>query len=144
MIKHFTWKELLWLTGCGTGLLLVYLSQRWSYASVIGLDSIANPNLTFAFNRTVRLLLNDAICLLVFRIVFAERPVYRHWAWNLFLLEVLLVLPLYLVIKLALEGPAEISSPLLSTIHRLIVNPLLMMILLAACYLQELKTKPRV
>lgn len=142
MIK-FTWKQLLLLAACGMALLLVYLSQRWSYATVVGLDSITNPNVAFAFNRTVRLLLNDGICLVVFRIVFADRPVYRHWAWNLLLVEVLIILPIYLVVKLSLEGPTEISSPLLSTIHRMIVNPLLMGILLAACYIQELKTKPR-
>lgn len=142
-MSKFTWKQLLALAACGAALLLVYLSQRWSYASVVGLDAINYPNVAFSFNRTVRLLLNDGICLVVFRIVFTDRPVYRHWAWKLLLLEVLIVLPLYLILKLSLEGPSEISSPLLSTIHRLIVNPLLMMILLAACYLQELKTKPR-
>lgn len=142
MNNHLTWKAWLMLSGCGLGLLLIYLSQQWSYAAAAGID--AGPNFTFAFNRTVRLLLNDGLCLLVFRVLFTHRPAYLRWAWSLFLIEILVILPVYLVVKLMLEGPTEISSPLLSTIHRMIVNPLLMGILLAACYIQELKTKPRV
>ncbi|MBL7860679.1 MAG: hypothetical protein JNJ65_05905 [Cyclobacteriaceae bacterium] len=142
MTNHLTWKAWLVLTGSGLGLLLIYLSQQWTYAAAAGID--AGPNFTFAFNRTVRLLLNDSIFLLVFRVLFTHRPAYLRWAWSLFLIEILVILPVYLVVKLMLEGPTEISSPWLSTIHRMIVNPLLMGILLAACYIQELKTKPRV
>lgn len=58
-----------------------------------------------------------------------------------FLLELLIVLPFYMVAKLTLEGDSEISAPLLSFIHRLIVNPLLMMVLLAGLLYQKYRTE---
>lgn len=131
------------IIACITGLALVYLYQRVNYAAWLGIGP-DQANLTFSINRLVRLLLNDGLCLGIIYTLFRNRPQYLRWAWYLFLMEVVLILPLYLVVKLAWEGPTEISSPLLSPIHRIIVNPLLMVIFIVACYLQDLKTKSRV
>jgi hypothetical protein len=55
--------------------------------------------------------------------------------------EVFLLLPAYFIVKLTLEGDSEISSPLLSQIHRLIVNPLLMFLLMVGFVYQRVRTK---
>jgi len=51
--------------------------------------------------------------------------------------ELIFLLPAYIVLKFALEGDIEISNPLLSFVHRLIVNPLLMIILLFSLVYQR-------
>ncbi len=53
------------------------------------------------------------------------------------LIEMFVVLPLYFVVKLKLEGDSEISSPLLSQFHRLIINPTLMVLLMIGFYYQR-------
>jgi exosortase F-associated protein len=129
----------LWLALGMMGLLFVYLFQKENPAQVLGFllgTSSLNANLEFAVNRTLRLLLNDAFCMLIIYALFRERA-YVSLAFLLFCFELVVLLPVYLVIKLSLEGPSEISSPLLSYIHRLIVNPLLMFILMAGFYYQN-------
>jgi exosortase F-associated protein len=71
--------------------------------------------------------------------VFQEQK-YVKVAWYVFLIEVLVILPVYFAIKLSLEGDSEISSPLLSQIHRMIVNPMLMFLLMAGFFYQRMKT----
>lgn len=92
--------------------------------------------LPFILNRFTRLVLNDTLCLILFLAIFNNRKELTL-ASAVFLLELLIVLPFYLVVKLTLEGDSEISAPLLSFIHRLIVNPLLMMVLLAGLLYQR-------
>jgi len=66
-----------------------------------------------------------------------QNRAYLKLAFYLFLVELLLILPGYFTIKLYLEGPSEISSPLLSPVHRMIINPLLMVLLVMALYYQQ-------
>jgi len=80
--------------------------------------------------------LNDALCLLLIYSLFREKK-YLRIAFLVLCFEFLVMLPLYLIVKLNLEGPSEISSPLLSQIHRLIVNPMLMLILIVGFYYQS-------
>jgi exosortase F-associated protein len=126
-------------------LVLVYLFQRESFAGLINMIlpatwQMVNPNLIFAVNKTSRLVLNDLACIVLIYAVF-RKPVYLRAAFYLFLIELLVLLPVYLVLKLSLEGDSEISSPLLSQIHRLIVNPLLMFLLMAGFIFQRLQIK---
>lgn len=131
------------ITVCLLGLMLVYLYQRLNYAGLLGIGT-DQENLTFVVNRFVRLFLNDGLCVALIYRLFKDRPIYIRWAWWIFIAEALVILPLYLAIKLSIEGPTEISSPLLSPVHRIIVNPLLMFIFIAACYIQDFKVKSRV
>lgn len=121
-------------------LFLVYLFQRFNYAGVFynltSIDQLTNPNAVFAINRTIRLIINDGLCMLLIYALFQKKS-YLKLSGILFVFEVLVLLPLYLWIKLSWEGPSEISSPLLSPIHRMIVNPLLMIVLIAALYYQQ-------
>ncbi|HEU5290305.1 MAG TPA: hypothetical protein VFU05_06660 [Cyclobacteriaceae bacterium] len=126
-------------------LLLVYLFQRVSFAGLINTFlpeaiQIINPNFIFAMNKTIRLILNDVACIIFIYAVF-EKQLYLKAAYYLFLIELVLLLPLYLILKLNLEGDSELSSPLLSQVHRLIVNPLLMFLLMMGFVYQNLTVK---
>lgn len=112
------------------GLAGVYVFQRANYALFL-LQAIGVPdpreNLVFGVSKTLRLVANDLICFGVLFGIFREKS-DRQVILAIFLVELFILLPLYLVLKLNLEGPSEISSPLLSFIHRLIVNPTLMVL----------------
>ena len=95
--------------------------------------------LPFVLNRLLRLLLNDSFCLVLFVVIFNRRQELKLASF-VFAVELFLILPLYLVFKLSIEGDTEISTPLLSFIHRLIVNPLLMIILLVGLLYQRYQT----
>ncbi len=126
-------------------LLTVYLFQRTSYAEVMNLFlpetfQLTNPKSVFIINKTVRLGLNDLGCMIFIYAVF-EKRMYLQASFYLFLIELFVLLPVYLIIKLSSEGTSELSSPLLSQIHRLIVNPLLMFLLMVGFVYQRLKSE---
>ena len=123
---HKKWARIgLFLTGVMI-LVLVYVFQRANVAGVVG-DFSANTN--FVISRTLRLILNDFACFLIVLALFKESRYLRVAFW-VFLAELLIILPLYLFFKLSAEGDSEISSPLFSQVHRLIVNPMLMILLI--------------
>jgi hypothetical protein len=107
---------------------LIYVFQRSNFAGtmfqILGMEQ-PSKNVLFIINKTSRLLFNDLICFLVIFSIFKEKN-FRQVAMAVFLIELFFILPIYLWIKLSLEGSSEISSPLLSFVHRLIVNPTLM------------------
>ena len=112
----------------------VYLFQRFDYAALV--SDAWHPNVVFVVNRTVRLILNDVACMLLIFAIFQRRQ-YLVVAFYVFLFELFILLPVYFAIKLSLEGDTEISSPLLSFIHRLIVNPMLMVVLMGGFFYQR-------
>lgn len=126
-------------------LVLVFVFQRFNYAVALtsflpeGLQ-ITQPNTIFIINKTIRLVLNDVACMVLIYAWFKERK-YLTLSFYLFLVEVCLLLPIYFIVKLSLEGDSEISSPLLSQIHRLIVNPLLMFLLMVGFIYQRVRMK---
>lgn len=131
-------------------LVAVYVLQRFSYAHALNVIlpesmQIVDPHRVFIVNKTIRLLLNDTACMLLIMVWFPGRA-YRTVAAYVFAAELLVILPVYLLVKLHFEGDSEISSPLLSHIHRLIVNPLLMFLLMIAFLYQRVtnpnQTKP--
>lgn len=124
-------------------LVLVFVFQRFNYALLLNSllpFQIENQNTIFVINKTIRLVLNDTACILLIHVWFKQRQ-YLTLAFYLFLIELLILLPVYFIIKLSLEGDSEISSPLLSQIHRLIVNPLLMFLLMAGFIYQRIRIK---
>jgi exosortase F-associated protein len=90
----------------------------------------------FAFNKTLRVIANDVLMLLLIHLWFQDKSVTKL-AIYVQCIDTLLLLPLYLFIKLEFEGTSEISSPLLSQFHRLIVNPTLMILIFPAIYFQR-------
>lgn len=124
-----------------TSLALIYFFQKFNVLQAFGIPpEHIHPNVLFIVNKVLRLLLNDAACLLLVYALFQESK-YLKIAFFVFLVEITLILPLYLAFKLSLEGASELSSPLLSQIHRLIVNPTLMLLLIAGFYYQKMKRK---
>jgi exosortase F-associated protein len=122
-------------------LVFTYVFQHVGFAGFIGLKRDVHPNIVFATNRALRMILNDMACFILIYLFFEEKK-YLKLAFLVFLVEFLVVLPIYLVIKLSLEGDSEISSPLLSQIHRLIVNPTLMILLMLGFFYQKYRKKP--
>jgi exosortase F-associated protein len=117
------------------GLAMVYVFQRVNYFYFFCPDCTSGT-IAFIFNRATRLLLNDLLCIVLIYAIF-EKSKYVKAATVILLIELCVMLPLYLWIKLSVEGDSEISSPLLSQIHRLIVNPMLMFVLMAGFYYQK-------
>jgi len=119
-------------------LITMYMLQRANYCSLIYGALSADPpseNLQFIFNRTLRFLINDLSVILLIYVIF-ERTGLVRIAFFVQLFGLFIVLPLYFYFKLTLEGPSEISSPLLSFIHRVVVNPIIMLLLIPAFYYQ--------
>ena len=120
-------------------LILMYMLQRANYCAIIydtaGLD-IPSANAQFIFNRTLRFLINDLSVILLIYVIFESRGLVKI-AFFVQLFGLFVILPLYFYFKLTLEGPSEISSPLFSFVHRIIVNPILMLLLIPAFYYQK-------
>lgn len=119
----------------------LYVFQKFNYLGwmmgIVGQDgSVVHPYAYFIFNKTVRFILNDLCCLGCIYLLFQQQK-YLKVAWLVFLFELVILLPLYFTLKLSLEGDDEISSPLLSQLHRLIVNPTFMILLVIAFYYQR-------
>lgn len=125
-------------------LTVVYIFQQFNYFhwlnTVMGGALSGSENQVFIVNRATRLIINDLLCMGLIYGIFANGN-YLRLAFYLFLVEILLILPIYLILKLSWEGTSEISSPLLSPIHRMIVNPLLMLLLIVALFYQQRVTK---
>jgi exosortase F-associated protein len=120
----------------------VYLFQQFNFLQFftdgLGLETTFHPNVVFVFNKTTRLILNDLAC---FGLIFAifQKKKYLRLAFYVFLFEIIVILPAYFIIKLSLEGDSEISSPLLSQIHRMIINPTLMILLIIGFFYQRIR-----
>jgi exosortase F-associated protein len=117
------------------GLALVFLFQHVDIVSAV-CGCHKHPYVHFAARKFTRVLLNDTFMLLLIHSWFHDRGITRI-AWYVQLIDTLVLLPLYLLLKLGIEGESEISSPLLSQFHRLIVNPTLMVLIIPAVYYQR-------
>src|SRR5687767_2054887 len=85
------------------GLTSMYLFQRFNFlgffSALVGYQKGFHPYVTFVVNKTLRTIINDlACCLLIF--VFFREPKYLRVGLGFFLLEIIVLLPLYFVIKL--------------------------------------------
>lgn len=122
-------------------LALVYLLQATNFYSIF-FGSNSSSHWPFVFNKVVRFLLNDNLMIALIYVIFKDIKKVRL-AFAIELVGLLFILPIYFVIKLSLEGDTEISSPLLSFIHRLVVNPTLMILLFVGFIYQNkiLRTK---
>ena len=114
------------------GVVLTFLFQdfsflnRWTYSE----------QTLFVIRKIFRVFLNDLFMLIIISAWFNDKQVTRL-AIVIQLIDGLFLLPLYLILKLEIEGSSEISSPLLSQFHRLIINPTLMILLIPAIYFQK-------
>lgn len=133
-----------WLILGLAGLFLVYFFQRQldlygflTEGKITPLPETSsyfavNP-LAFAVNKVFRYLLNDLFAMSVIYSLFPQRK-YLRFAMLVLLFGLLVLLPLYLF--LYLSQPPGYSS-MLSHLHRLVMNPVLMFLLIPAYYYQS-------
>jgi len=111
---------------------MAYLFQEFTFVQNLDISEGAR----FVIRKLIRVLLNDVFMLIFIAAWFKDWKITRL-AILIQLLDSFVLLPMYLIAKLSLEGPSEISAPLFSQFHRLIVNPTLMILLIPAVYFQR-------
>lgn len=112
------------------GLLFVFLFQRWDLANIIGVELPINR---FLINRTIRFLLNDALAIGLIYALFEERK-YVVFSIYVQLAGLILFLLPYFILKIYFP---RYNGPLISFLHRLILNPTLLLLLIPAFYYQR-------
>lgn len=112
------------------GLLLLFLFQGYDVAAHAG---VTDAKWRFMINRLIRFLLNDSLVVVLIYALFLDRQMTR-FALLVQLFGFLFLLIPYLMLKY--HWPAY-NGPLISFLHRLVVNPLLMLLLIPAFYLQR-------
>lgn len=112
------------------GLLLLFLFQGVDFAWQVGVTDV---KWRFITNRIIRFLLNDSLVVLLIFVLFADRGMTR-FALLVQLFGFLFLLLPYLILKYQWPG---YNGPLISFLHRLVVNPLLLLLLIPAFYLQR-------
>lgn len=125
-----------WILGgaCVLGLVLIFLFQRIDLAGAWRLATV--PLHKFLINRTIRFLLNDLLAIGLIYALFYERKYLVFAVWVQVVGTVLFLLP-YFVLKLYFP---VYNGPLISYLHRLILNPTLLMLLIPAFYYQRTRT----
>lgn len=114
------------------GLVLVFLFQKkidlaayWHLAE--------SPLARFLVNRTIRFMMNDALAIGLIYALFHERKYVLFAVWVQVAGVAIFLLP-YFVLKVFFP---LYNGPLLSFLHRLILNPTLLLLLIPAFYYQK-------
>jgi exosortase F-associated protein len=113
------------------GLVAVFLFQGIDIANLLGYGDPAIHR--FLINRTIRFLLNDAFAIGIIYALFNEKK-YVIFSLYVQLAGVVLFLIPYFILKLYLP---TYNGPMISFLHRLILNPTLLMLLIPAFYYQK-------
>jgi exosortase F-associated protein len=122
-----------WLIGvlAVAGLVAVYLFQQYDVAGAAG---VAGPPINkFLINRSIRFVLNDLFMIALIYALFFERKyvVFALWVQLAGILSLLLP---YFMLKLYFPG---YNGPMISFLHRLVLNPTLLLLLIPAFYYQR-------
>ncbi len=113
------------------GLVAVFLFQGTDIANLLGYGDPAIHR--FLINRTIRFLLNDAFAIGIIYALFNEKK-YVIFSLYVQLAGVILFLIPYFILKLYWT---TYNGPMISFLHRLILNPTLLMLLIPAFYYQR-------
>lgn len=137
-------KRLGLLIGGSCGLFLVYFFQH--YLDFYHLFQFKGPQkllytsdfiivdpLAFSVNKVFRYLVNDLCAMALIAAIFPNKK-YVRFAFYVLLFGLLVLVPVY--ISLYLIQPVGFSS-LLGHLHRLVMNPVLMMLLIPAFFYQR-------
>ena len=119
------------------GLLVVFLLQRMDVAAYLDVGTTAIHR--FLVNRTIRFLLNDLFMIALIYALFVERK-YVVFALWVQLAGVIFFLVPYYILKLYFPN---YNGPLISYLHRLILNPILLLLLIPAFYYQKMSSASR-
>ncbi|MBL7863228.1 MAG: exosortase F system-associated protein [Cyclobacteriaceae bacterium] len=115
------------------GLVLVFVFQHFSFAEAASIQ--ATPLTLFFINRTARFLLNDALAIVLIWSLFNNRRYVIFAIWVQVFGLVFFLLP-YFMLKAWHPG---YDGPLVSFMHRLVLNPTLLLLLIPAFYYQSRK-----
>jgi exosortase F-associated protein len=113
------------------GLVAVYVFQRTDFSSLAGFDLSSIGR--FIFNRTCRFLVNDFFMLGVIYALFPERKYVVFALWVQLTGVIVFLIP-YFILKV--YWPSY-NGPLISHLHRLVLNPTLMLLLIPSFYFQK-------
>lgn len=135
----FDTKRLFIGIGCLIVLIMVYLFQKdWFYSGFYetGAASDKVPDfdpLKFFVSKYLRFMINDTMALGILWALFYEKK-YMNFAFVVFLVEAMVLMPFYIT------GVIWFWDSLrwfLGHLHRLVVNPFFMMLLIPAFYYQK-------
>jgi len=133
--KHRS-KRLLLIVIALTGLLTIFIFQQFSYLDFF-FDRFPGIQMSgtwkFSLNKIIRFLLNDLAAILLIHGIFYERK-YVVLAMYVLCFGFLFILLPYLF--LVSQYP-EYNGPLYSHLHRLIMNPVLLLILIPVLLYQK-------
>lgn len=113
------------------GLAVVFLFQQVDVVAAAGFHMSANHR--FLISRIVRFVLNDLFTLGLIYALFPDRKYIIFALWVQLAGVVFLLIP-YLILKLHFP---RYNGPFINFIHRLIVNPTLLLLLVPAFYYQR-------
>lgn len=113
------------------GLILVFLFQNLNVASIMLGES--KPIEIFLVNRSIRFLLNDFFALMLLYALFPYRSYLIFSLWIQLAGVIIILIPYFL---LKIKFPLY-NGPLLSFLHRLIMNPTILLLLIPAFYYQR-------
>jgi exosortase F-associated protein len=115
---------------CALALVVIFVFQKIDLAEEIGITSkVAN----FTFNRIIRFFLNDIFAIGLIYAIFNDVK-YVIFAFWVQLFGVVFILIPYLILKAYFNS---YNGPFLSFLHRLIINPTLILLLIPAFYYQQ-------
>jgi exosortase F-associated protein len=117
---------------CGLGLLVIFLFQKINYAAGIGIEG---ETAVFIVNKSLRFLANDFLMIGLIYALFQERKYVIFALWVQLVGFVVILIP-YFLLKLVFHTG---NGPLVSFLHRLVLNPMLLMLLIPAFYYQRSK-----
>lgn len=111
-------------------LVFVFLFQRLDIAIILGVEENV---WRFMINRSIRFILNDVLAILLIYALFYERKYVLFAVWVQLFGMILILVP-YFIIKFNYPG---YNGPLISFLHRLVLNPTLLLLLIPAFYYQK-------
>jgi exosortase F-associated protein len=124
------WKHNIIGALCVIGIILVFLFQQINFAAFF---SVADTTTKFIVNRTIRFLLNDTFTIGLIYALFKEKKYVLFSIWVQFIGLIFILIP-YFVLKVQFP---KYNGPLISYLHRLVLNPTLLLLLIPAFYYQR-------
>jgi len=112
------------------GLVLVFLFQNMDVAIRMGVKDYI---WRFITNRSIRFIVNDGLAILLIYALFRERKYVVFAVWVQLIGLVFILIP-YFILKLNFPS---YNGPLISFLHRLVLNPTLLLLLIPAFYYQR-------
>jgi exosortase F-associated protein len=126
------YKRILLGAACLVGLVLIYLFQKIDVGAYVGITGNAAK---FIFNKSYRFLANDFLMIGLIYALFYEKKYIIFALWVQLAGLVFILIP-YFLLKLVFHTG---NGPLVSFLHRLILNPTLLILLIPAFYYQRTK-----